>query len=117
MLMFSLLFSNAVCCTKQRIRKAIYNLNGTRLSYDDSVNICIGLFVINLIITDLIVKSQVITILLYLVTSSAIPVIIITCVGSSINIYLVLSIYYETKSLVKTITCTCENELLREHVD
>jgi hypothetical protein len=118
-LLFSFMFSNTICCLKQRIRKALYNLNGTRISYEDSANACIGLFVINLIITDMIVRSHFITFILYILTSSHVPGIIIICVGNTINIGLILSLYSETKTLIKTINCKCDNdnELLREHVD
>lgn len=119
MMLFSLLFSNAICCTKQRIRKAIYNLNGTHISYADSVNICIGLFVLNLIITDMVVRSHIVTILMYIFTSPYVPIIIITCIGNTINLALILNLYSETKTLINTINCKCEcdNELLRAHID
>ena len=127
---FSLLFTLELCCYKNRIKVAIYKLNGLRISDEFAGKLCIGIFIMNLIATDIVLRTQFIPLLLYIFFGSFISPGGIVFIGITINTYLVLSLYGETRSLVKTINCKCTDyvdtddyvegshaEPVREHVD
>lgn len=104
---FSLLFTLDLCCYKNRIKVAIYKLNGLRISDEFAGKLCIGVFIINLIATDIVLRTQLIPLLLYIFCGSFISPGGIVFIGITINTYLVLSLYGEIKCLVKTINCKC----------
>lgn len=104
---FSLLFTLELCCYKNRIKVAIYKLNGLRISDEFAGKLCICIFIINLIATDIVLRTQLIPLLLYIFFGSFISPGGIMFIGITINTYLVLSLYGETRSLVKTINCKC----------
>jgi hypothetical protein len=128
--MFSLMFTLNMCCYKNRIKVAIYKLNGLRISDEFACKLCIGLFIMNLIGTDIILRGQLVPLLLYIFFGSFISTTGIVCISVGVNTYLVLSLYGELKCLIKTVNCKCieyvdagdyveatRAEPVREHVD
>jgi len=120
LVLFSLMFNNALCCSKQRIKIALYKLNGRHMSHDQSINICIWLFVSNLIATDIVMRTHFIQFVLYLCLSSHLSLAAIYFISNTIHFYLIFSLYGEIKYLIATINCKCEGGeryLQREHID
>ena len=109
--MFSLLFTVNICCTKNRFKIAIYKLNGLHISDEFAIKLCIGLFIMNLIGTDIILRGQLIPFLLYIFFNSYLSSSTIALLGNAANIYLLISIYDEIKCLNKTINCKCLEHL------
>jgi hypothetical protein len=105
-----ILLNPRLCCTKNRIKTLIYKLNGTRISQDFSITICICMFILNLIVTDIIFRNDIIPILLMLCAHSYMSATVITIIGKILNTYIILSLYNETKYLIKTINCRCIND-------
>ena len=104
---FSLLFTLDLCCYKNRLKVAIYKLNGLRISDEVACKLCICLFIVNLIATDIVLRTHLFHLLMYIFCSSFISPGCIVFVSNSINIYLILSLYGETRCLIKTINCKC----------
>ena len=104
---FSLLFTLELCCYKNRLKVAIYKLNGLRISDEFACKLCICIFIINLIATDIVLRTHLFHFLMYIFCSSFISPGCIVFISNSINIYLILSLYGETRCLIKTINCKC----------
>jgi hypothetical protein len=107
MTMFSALFINNACCDKSRIRTSIYKLYGTHLSYEYSVKIYICTFIVNLIGTDIVLRTQLVPFLLHFFFGSFISLTGIAFFSNAFNIYLLISLYGEIKHLIKTVNCKC----------
>ena len=107
MTMCSILFINNACCDKSRIRTAIYKLYGTRLSYEYSVKIYICTFIVNLIGTDIVLRTHLVPFLLYFFFGSYISLTAIAFFSNAFNIYLIMSLYGEVKKLIATVNCKC----------
>ena len=105
--LFSLLFTTTFCCTKNRIKMMIYKYNGTRISDEFACRLCICSFILNLISIDIVLRMHFIPFILYLFFSSHLSATSILFISSSMNIYLIISLYGEIRCLVKTINCKC----------
>jgi hypothetical protein len=104
---FSLLFTTRFCCSKNRMVTMIHKYNGSRISDEFACRLCICIFIMNLILTDIVLRAQLIPLLLYLFCSSFISTSGIAIIGFSINTYVVVSLYFDIHCLVKTINCKC----------
>ena len=106
--LFPLFFNTyQTCCYKQRIKKAIYIFNGDRISEETSVLLYIGSFTLNLIITYIVIRLQLVSLLLYMSLGSHISMTIITWVSNSSTIYFIISIYEDVKNIQSTLHCSC----------
>ena len=106
--LFPLFFNTyQTCCDKQRIKKAIYIFNGDRISEETSVLLYIGSFTLNLIITYIVIRLQLVSLLLYMSLGSHISMTIITWVSNSSTIYFIISIYEDVKNIQSTLHCSC----------
>jgi len=125
MTLFSVVFIDKECCDKSRIRTAMYKLYGTRLSYEYSVKLYICTFIMNLIGTDIVLRTHLVPFFLHLFFSSYISQTAITFFSTTFNIYLLFSLYGEIKHLIVNVNCKClththggtDQELVAEHVD
>jgi len=112
-----------MCCYKNRIRVAIFKLNGKRISDEFACKLCIGLFILDLIKTDIILRSNLTYFLLYVFFGSYVSLPTIAFLGFAINTHLLISLYWEIKHLIKTVNCKCieyvnaNDAMLHDHTD
>jgi len=99
---------NGFCCNKKIIKVSLYNYNGTYLSERICFAICMQVFIMYLITTDIILRSDIISVYFLLTLTPYVEVNTINCIINIIKIFLLLNILYKIKTLIKTFKCKCD---------
>ncbi len=100
--------NNNCCCDKKNIKVSLYNYNGTYLSDKICFAISMQVFIMHLIVIDIILRSDIISVLCLLILSPYMEVITLNCIINIIKIFLLLNILYKIKILIKTFKCKCD---------
>ena len=108
---YSLINDNTLCCNKKKVKLIVYNWNGAHVTDRFCQVMCIQIFITQMVVFDILVWKQIISVLLYSYLNDLIPVPMVNFIVHSIQIMFLVSLCGEAKLLVNSLKCKCNDEI------